>query len=79
MCGFPFIITLILLALLVMTLCFFFGRRWICSPWHGTTRPEDHSPESLLEVLKKRYAKGDITKEELEQMRMDIQSQGWAP
>ncbi len=73
MCGFPFILPVIMLAVLFMALCFFFGRRGFCSPWHGPTRPEDQSPESALEILKKRYAKGEITKKEFEQMQMEIQ------
>jgi uncharacterized membrane protein len=34
----------------------------------------DRFPESVLEILKKRYAKGGVTKEEFEGMKQDILS-----
>lgn len=34
---------------------------------------QPHS-ESPMDILKKRYARGDITKEEFEQMKKDIQN-----
>lgn len=38
------------------------------SPGHATT-----SAESALELLKKRYARGEISKEEYERMRRDLE------
>ena len=54
---------IIILVVLIMVLCLVFGRREFCSPWHGPTRldGQGQSPESGLEILKKRYAKGEIT------------------
>ena len=35
--------------------------------------------ESPLEILKRRYARGEITKEQFEEMRRDIESAGSQP
>ncbi|MCA1770812.1 MAG: SHOCT domain-containing protein [Halomonas sp.] len=47
---------------------------------HTSRNDTDGSPrdpknsETAIEVLKKRYAKGDITREEFEQVKKDLQS-----
>jgi putative membrane protein len=38
-----------------------------------TGKPEDSLGESPTEILKKRYAKGEITKEEFERIKRDIE------
>ena len=75
MCVFPTIIMPIIM-LVVVALCLIFRRLGFCSPWHGPTRNYDQgpSPESALEILKKRYAKSEITKEEFKRMQKDILS-----
>lgn len=47
--------------------------RWA---WTGASGPSagGRSAESALDILKKRYARGEIKKEEYEAMRRDLQS-----
>ncbi len=63
----------------IVMLIFFFvffrcwGRR---PPWlgPGEHNRENGDSETALEILKKRYAKGEITKDEFERMKKDILS-----
>jgi len=63
----------------VVMIIFFFVlfRRGGCRPpWWGPGgyHREDGETDSALEILKKRYAKGEITKDEFEQIKKDIVS-----
>ena len=58
---FPFLPIIILVAILY----FVFGRNHRC--WSG-----HNSGDSALEILKKRYARGEITKDEFEKMKKDL-------
>jgi len=59
-------------------LCFFgFGRRrffgpWGMQSWRGEESRERNSDESALDVLNKRYARGEISKEDYLEMKKNI-------
>ncbi len=66
---FPMFMPIFWIAVILIALFFIFGRGRtprICGPGPGANE------ESALDILKKRYAKGEITKEEFEQMKRDI-------
>lgn len=74
--GGMWIFPMIMFVVMIVCMFVFFGR-WRCrTPWWGPGgyHREDRESETALEILKKRYAKGEITKEEFEQMRKDILS-----
>jgi putative membrane protein len=48
-------------------------RKWM-SDWPGD-RYKARTFESAVDILEKRYARGEISKEELEQMKKDIKSE----
>jgi putative membrane protein len=61
---FPMFIPLFWLAVIAIVLYLIFGRRRPIGP--------GLEPETALDILKKRYAKGEISKAEFEQMKRDI-------
>jgi len=68
---FPLIMLVVMLVVVVFLL---FGRRGVgppCSPWHQPSRRGDPQ-DPPVEILKRRYASGEISKEEFEQMRRDL-------
>jgi putative membrane protein len=72
---FPMAMPVIMLVVLFLCLYFMFGRGGVRPPWHNTDRvsgPGGQESESALEILKKRYASGEISKEEFEQIKKDI-------
>jgi len=58
------------------TLCFIFAVAWLISRLftHNNTKEDDEISEedTALTILKKRYAKGEITKKQFMEMKKDI-------
>ena len=71
-----FIFPFIGLIVMVLMIAFVFGRRgpfahgW--GGWSDVPRGPSTSSETPLDVLKRRYAAGEITREQFEQMRRDV-------
>ena len=74
-----------IIPLIMIILCFVcfvlfklkvFGRGGFRPPWQDSSESSGENMESgtALEILKKRYAKGEITKNEFEQMKRDIEA-----
>ncbi len=64
---FPF---LLFVVIVLWAIWYFSGNR-LPSRHHREIPPET-PPETPLEILKKRYARGEISKEEYEQMKRDL-------
>lgn len=62
---FPFGIIIVILIICFLLL----GKRGSKSSWCGSGQEDAETP---LDILKKRYAKGEISKEEFEQMKQDV-------
>jgi putative membrane protein len=66
---FPLFMPIFWLVIIGLCLYFIFGRGSCRKPWEASRSPEG---ETALDILKKRYAKGEIRKDEFEQMKRDI-------
>ena len=68
------IFPIVMFVIMLIFFSLFSGRRGCRPPWWGGHHRESGDSESALEVLKKRYARGEITKQEFDQMKKDILS-----
>jgi putative membrane protein len=67
------ILLMILLVILIYVLASRTGQR-PSEPSEGSQRQERTDPEPPLDILKKRYARGEISREDFEQMKKDLSS-----
>ncbi|WP_407672316.1 SHOCT domain-containing protein [Noviherbaspirillum pedocola] len=68
----PLLVIIVLVTVLYLVL----GRGRFKLPWlNDSDRPASRfqNLETPLDILKKRYARGELTREEFEQMKQDIQ------
>lgn len=72
--GGMWIFPTIMLVVMLVIVYLIFGRGSFRPPWRDFNRytSEIKDSESALEILKKRYAKGEITKEEFDKMKKDV-------
>jgi putative membrane protein len=66
---FPLILPIFWVGVIVLVLWLIFGRH---RPWHTWELGPGPENDTALDILKKRYAKGDINRDEFERMKRDI-------
>jgi putative membrane protein len=68
---FPMAMPIIMIIVALVVVYFLFGRGGYRPPW-GDRYPSGRETETPLDILKKRYARGEIKKEEFDQMKKDL-------
>jgi len=64
----------LLVIVLIMALVLFFGKGFAARNFPSPDAGAQQSREIALDILKKRYAKGEVSKEDFEQMKKDLLS-----
>ncbi|MGB5229935.1 MAG: SHOCT domain-containing protein [Desulfoprunum sp.] len=75
--GLPMMMPVIMVIVVLIVLYLIFGRAGSRPPWGGDADkryPHGREVESAIDILKKRYAGGEISKEEYEQIKKDLES-----
>ena len=72
MWGFPIFMPIIMLIFCLAIIYLIFGRGRLWNSRRNDDKKNIGDSETALEILKKRYARGEITKEEFDRMRKDI-------
>ena len=67
--GGMFIFPVIMLVIMLAFIYLIFGRGDFRPPWQDSGRDSDNA----LDILRKRYARGEVSREEFEQMKRDLQ------
>jgi putative membrane protein len=67
---FPMAMPIIMIIVALVVAYFLFGRGGYRPPWDRY--PSGRETETPLDILKKRYARGEIKKEEFDQMKKDL-------
>lgn len=66
------VVFLIFLVLLIVA--FVYGIKWLARAARGEGADRSRTESRAMEILKERYAKGEITKEDFERMKSDLKS-----
>lgn len=72
--GGMWIFPLIMLVVMLVVIYLIFGRGRMSPPWYYNDRHyrTNDTSDIALDILKQRYAKGEISKEEFERIKKDI-------
>ena len=72
MMGFGGIIGILLIAIIIWAVIQFTGKGGSNNPFTSGQQGSGAEKENALEILKKRYARGEISQEEYERMKKEI-------
>lgn len=74
--GIWIIFPIIMIPIMLTFMYMMFGRRGQGMPWQdsGRNHSENRESETALDILTRRYARGEVTKEEFEEMKENLLS-----